>query len=64
MERNFFAKRIKRFFEGFLFPFFPLPRLFSRGRVMADGRIVKGEWVELYEINAKSKHGGCNTVPL
>lgn len=56
MERNFFAKRIKRFFEVFFFS--PLPRLLSRGRVMADGRIVKGEWVELYGINAKSKHGG------
>lgn len=58
MERNFFAERIKRFFEGFFPPFFPLPRLFSRGRVMADGRIVKGEWVELSGVNAKSKHGG------
>lgn len=42
----------------------PLPQLFSRGRVMADGRIVKGEWVELYGIDAESKHGGLLTLCL
>lgn len=43
VERKFLAERIERFF---------LPPVIQKGQVVLGGRIVMGEWIELYRVSA------------